>query len=187
LTVRCFPNDRRPDSWCPAYTAGLGRWPRWCPRQSAAGQVPAAFRTLATSADTEWSPWGSHRGHATCATRAGRGPWDAAVAGHGRVHIGERGGVRSAWPAQLPVRHRSGPAADTAGHFCCGRPGCRPTSGHARTLCRVRCPPAGCVLRGTGHRGGGRWWDATNAGEREPAGRSGGRGADREHRSSPAW
>jgi hypothetical protein len=33
------------------------------------GQVPATSRTRATSADTEWSPCGSHRGHATCAMR----------------------------------------------------------------------------------------------------------------------
>ena len=49
--------------------------------------------------------------------------------------------------------NRSGPAADTAGHFRCGRPACRPGSGHPRTRCRLRCHPAGAVATGTGRRG----------------------------------
>src|SRR5512132_2811706 len=46
--------------------------------------------------------------------------------------------------------------------------------------------PATAVATGTGRRVGGRWWDAASAGGREQAGRSGGRGAGRGHRSSPA-
>jgi hypothetical protein len=44
----------------------------------------------------------------------------------------------------------------------------------------------GVTATGTGRRGGDRWWDVANAGRRGRAGRSGGRGAGRGHRSSPA-
>src|SRR5918995_1345175 len=60
--------------------------------------------------------------------------------------------------------------------------------GHLRTARRIPPWPAfGETARGTGRRGGGRWWDAANASRRGRAGRSGGRGAGRGHRSSPAW
>ena len=95
-------------------------------------------------------------------------------------------GVRSAWQPGGPFGISSGHAADTAGQVRCGRPACCPGSGHPRTLCRVRCHPAGREATETGRRVGGRWWDAASAGGCEQAGRSGGRGAGRGHRSSPA-
>jgi hypothetical protein len=44
----------------------------------------------------------------------------------------------------------------------------------------------GAVATGNGRRVGGRWWDVASAGGRGQAGRSGGRGAGRGHRSWPA-
>jgi hypothetical protein len=69
------------------------------------------------------------------------------------------------WPSTVPSRFRT--PADT------------PAASGAH--------PGDAVARGTGRRVGGRWWGAASAGGRERAGRSGGRGAGRGRRSSPAW
>jgi hypothetical protein len=45
-----------------------------------------------------------------------------------------------------PIANPPGPAADTAGHFRCDRPPCRPGFGHPRTRCRIRRRSAGAVL-----------------------------------------
>jgi hypothetical protein len=47
-----------------------------------------------------------------------------------RPRIGSRVGVRPPWPPSRPCRSRSGPVADTSGHFRCGRPLYRPDSRH---------------------------------------------------------
>jgi hypothetical protein len=148
------------------------------------GRCPSADRRPATSVDRVMLA------AATADMAPGAARSDAvrtaATAGHSPSSKRSIIGVRPPWPPQLPVQHRSSPTAETAEHFHCGHPTCRPGSGHPRTLCRVRCHPAAAVARGTGRRVGGRWWGAASAGGRERAGRSGGRAAGRGHRSSPA-
>jgi len=147
VTVRCFPNDHRPDGWYPAQVVGLVVAmlvstavcrPDRCRPPPAHGQPARTQSGPLAVATANMRP--ARRG-------LDAAPWDAAVAGHGRVHIGEHAGVRPAWPAQLPVRHRSGPAADTAGHFCCGRPGCRAGSDTRGRSVASDVPQRHAVLR----------------------------------------
>jgi hypothetical protein len=186
LTVRCFRNDRPPDGWCPAHAARLvvdgqagvcgGLWPDRC---------PAASRTPATSADTD-GPCGSHADMAT--VWPDTGPEPLLPQARPPPSAVSMVGVRPAWPPRPPVRKQERTAADTAGHFRCGRPACHAVQvpdtadGRPRPVSARRMRSA----TGTGRRGGGRWWDAASADGREPAGRSGGREAGRGHRSSPA-
>jgi hypothetical protein len=141
-------------------------------------------------------PAGHQRGHVvvpavptrTWATRAARSRtrYPGPLLRRPRPCASEVGmvGVRPAWPPQRPDRERSGAATDTAGRFRCGRPSAVQVPDTADGL------PLGitreCGATGTGRRVGGRWWDAASAGEREPAGRPGGRGVDCGRRSSPA-
>jgi len=48
---------------------------------------------------------------------------------------------------QQPVRHRSGPTAETTGQFCCGRPRCRPGSDTSARSAVSGVRPTGAVLR----------------------------------------
>jgi hypothetical protein len=104
-------------------------------------------------------PCRSHRGHGNpCGARPDP------VRGHllpqatTASSTGSMVGVRPPWPPSRPCRNRSGPAADPVEHFRCGRPVCRPGSGHAdrpqpRPVCarRVRWlgePVAGVAAAG---------------------------------------
>jgi hypothetical protein len=151
------------------------------------GRVFGRLPHAGTSADTG-GPCGSHRGHGKwCGARPETGPERVlaqAIAaskrgGHGRCPV-------SMATPRPPMREQEWTAADIAGHFRCGRPPCRPGSGHPRRSAASGVCPAAAVARGTGRRGGGRWWDAASAGGCGRAGRSGGRGAGRGRRSSPA-
>jgi hypothetical protein len=146
---------------------------------------PAADRTPATGVDKAWVR-GSHRDMATGAACAQPDPVRNRCYRRPRPPQVSMVGVRPSWPPEPPVPEQE-----------------RSCRGHCRTLplwpsampsrfrtprtdCRVRCPPGGCGATGTGRRVGGHWSDAANAGGHEQAGRSGGRGAGRGHRSSPA-
>jgi hypothetical protein len=141
------------------------RWARW----SRTARVRTA-RPCPRRSDADVRPWGADLAR-----------WSSAA---------ERTGLLAACRQGLPRQVRKRPqgppqAAVVSG---CGRPdGCG----------GVRCPAAPrhrghchslrvSAATGTGRLAGGRWWDAASATGREPAARSGGRGAGRGGRSSPA-
>jgi hypothetical protein len=116
-------------------------------------------------------------------TAAGRGSGTAATAGHGPPQSG-KGGRRT---AMATVAARAGAVAVL--------PQSRPDTPGAAIRAAVwfrtarRTAASGGLsdaATGTGRRVGGRWWGAASAGGLERAGRSGGRGAGRGRRSSPA-
>jgi hypothetical protein len=129
-----------------------------------------------------------HRGHSNwCGARPGRGPEPllpkATAAskrgGHGRCPVSittptAHAGTGADSPQTLP---------DTAAVAV--RHAVQVPDTPRRTVGSGVCPAA-AVATATGRRVGGRWWDAASAGGCGRAGRSGGRGAGRGHRSSPA-
>ena len=180
LTVRCFRTVRRPDGWCPAPVARLvsvamlvsGRSQAWT-------GCPAAHRMPATSVDEyslpqpprTWQLYAARR-------RTNPGPLlpQAPAVSVSMVSVGRHG-------RRWLVREQGGSAADPAGHSRCGRPEWRPGSGHRDRTAGSSGRPAGPVARGTARQVGGRWWDAASADGHDQAGRSGGSGAGRGHRS----
>jgi hypothetical protein len=60
---------------------------------------------------------------------------------------GQHGRCPAGMATRPPVRTQERTAADTAGHFRCGRPGCRPGSGHRGRTAASGVRPAGAVLR----------------------------------------
>jgi hypothetical protein len=183
LTVRCFRNDRPPDGRCPTHVARLVSMAMpvsaaiWPGRMS--GRLPhtghQAWTWMIPAAATADM---ATRAMDTCLGRLHRRSQPASS--HDSVV-----GVRSAWPRPSPL-DRS------------GRPQTLPDTSAAALRHAVQVPdaadrlpasgarPASAVARGTGRRVGGRCWDAASAAGHEPAGRSGGRGAGRGHRSSAA-
>jgi hypothetical protein len=171
---------RRPDGWCPAPVARLvsvamlvsGRSQAWT-------GCPAAHRTPATSVDEyslpqpprTWQLYAARR-------RTNPGPLlpQAPAVSVSMVGVGRHG-------RRWLVREQGGSAADPAGHSRCGRPEWRPGSGHRDRTAGSSGRPAGLVARGTARQVGGRWWDAASADGHDQAGRSGGSGAGRGHRS----
>jgi hypothetical protein len=186
LTVRCLRND--PASGRQASgtrgQAGLGGHAgvRGGRTSWTGGRPPTMARR--PPARTRCGPCGSRRGHGDGA--AGHGSGTATSAGHSCVQ------GRRAWSASGRLGHAYSPCGTSAARLQ-ARPdtstvAVRPAvqvPDTPRTDCRIRCDPAAAVATGTARRVGGRWWDAVNAGGREPAGRSGGRGAGRGRRSSP--
>jgi hypothetical protein len=159
LTVRCFRNDRPPDGWCPAVTPRLVSvaMPVSAAMSDQIGRMSGRLPDAGHQRQRKAVLAGSHPGHGSlCTAQADADQERVYRRPHSPSSKRSMIGVRLPWPLQLPVQHRSGPTAETAGHFRGGRPGCRPGSGHRRTLCRVRCPPGGAVARGTGRRVGGR-------------------------------
>jgi hypothetical protein len=138
-------------------------------------------------ARTRDGPCGSHRGHGnSCGAQPDTGSGTAAAAGHGQLQARRAWSVSGQHVHPVAVRERE---RSCRGH--CRTPPPRPSGMPSR----FRTPtdalphpvsPGGHGARGTGRQVGGRWWDAASAGGHERAGRSGGRGAGRGHRSSPA-
>jgi hypothetical protein len=115
---------------------------------------------------------------------AGHGLGTAPIAGHGRVQVGGYGRSPASMATRRPVRKQRRSCRRTAGHVRCGRPACRPGSGHRRTLCRSGVTRQIRWLRKlvVGLAAAGGMQPAPVAAR---AGRSGGRGAGHAHRSSP--
>ena len=157
LTVRCFPNDRRPDSWCPVYVAKRVSVANAGVRGGlAAAQVSGpAYRLPAASVNTWW-PLRSSRGHGDSC-----GPWPDACPGPLLLQ------ARAPRSAMIMVGVR--PAGPTGHPYWTGAvlPQTLPDTAalavrsavqvpDPRTDCRVRCRQAAIVATGIGRRVGGR-------------------------------
>jgi hypothetical protein len=129
LTVRCFRNDRSEDGGVRHTWPGWCRWPGRCPWRADARtgvRLPTAW---GHQHGHRW-PCGGYRGHGIHGPRNRLrclGPLlPQATAASSKRH--------GRFPAAMAtVAARSGTGAvlpDTAGHSCCGRPPCRPGSGH---------------------------------------------------------
>jgi hypothetical protein len=161
---------------------GWCRWPCRCPQRS---ETRTDVRPPTHTGHQAWT-WVipaaatadmATRATDTCPGRLHRRPRPASS--HDSVV-----GVRSAWPRPSLLDRR-------------GRPQTLPDTSAAAVRDAVQVPDTadgrprplsarGCGARGTGRRVGRRCWDAASAHGREQAGRSGGHGADRGHRSWPA-
>jgi hypothetical protein len=181
LTVRCFRNDRRPDgadvrhAW-PGRVCG-NLWPgRVCGRLPHADDQRGHGWFLRQPPRTWQLVWRA----------AGHGSGTAATAGHSRVQTRWHGRCPVGMATRPPMREQGGlPQTSPDTSAVTVRRAVQVPDTHGRTTASgVR--PAAAVARGTGRRVGGRWWDAASAGGCGRAGRSGGRGAARGQRSSPA-